>query len=66
MQITTEPTRIARMMALDPFDPATESTRAVVHVAVSREQSTAGRPTDLGCVDWYLYPVNSKPRQTER
>ena len=63
--MTTQPTRVVRLRALDPFDPATASTRAM-RMAERREQTPAGRPTDLGCVDWYLYPVNSKPAQTER
>ena len=34
----------------EPFDP---------------HHRTAGAGIDVGCVDWYLYPVNRKARQPE-
>ena len=49
---------------LNPFDLATEQPTAARKGAPRTEHNT--RPADVGCVDWYLYPVNRKPRKTER
>ena len=41
-----------RLVTLNPFELAPPS-RAVREIA---------SPLDIGCVDWYLYPVNRKAR----
>jgi hypothetical protein len=41
-----------RLVALDPFELG----------APSREVPEIASPADVGCVDWYLYPVNRKAR----
>jgi len=53
---TTQPRTPDRTATLNPVVPGTDddSSRTV----------TASRP-DVGCVDWYLYPVNRKPRAPE-
>jgi hypothetical protein len=38
---------------------------AAVRKETPPEERNAG-PAEFGCVDWYLYPVNRKPRKTER
>ena len=49
---------------LNPFDLDTEQ-HAAARKEASRTERNA-RPAEVGCVDWYLYPVNRKPRQSER
>jgi len=65
VNVTTQVARAARLMSLDPFHPAAESTRPA-HKVATREHGPGGRATEVGCVDWYLYPVNREPRRTER
>lgn len=43
-----------RLVTLDPFELG----------APSREMPEIASPLDVGCVDWYLYPVNRKARPT--
>ena len=43
-----------RLLTLDPFALG----------APSREVPEIPSPLDVGCVDWYLYPVNRKARPT--
>jgi len=62
---TTRPAHLERLRSLDPFDPAAESSARPMRKAQRREP-LARHPIDVGCVDWYLYPVNRKPRRTER
>ena len=62
---TTQPAHLERLMSLDPFDPAAESSARPMRKAQRREPQPR-QAVDVGCVDWYLYPVNRKPRQTER
>ena len=65
MDLATQPPRLDRLMSLDPFDPPDERA-SPNRKAQSREPPPVRQPVDLGCVDWYLYPVSRKPRQTER
>lgn len=55
----TQPRVPGRLVTLNPFELG----------ASSRASETAS-PPDLGCVDWYLYPVNGKappaPRSAPR
>ena len=41
-----------RLVTLDPFELG----------APSREMPEIASPLDVGCVDWYLYPVSRKAR----
>lgn len=50
----TQPRVPGRLMTLDPFELG----------ASSRESLADQPPLELGCVDWYLYPVNRKADQT--
>ena len=52
VNVATEPGNAGRAVTVDRFDLRTEkeSTARNIH------------PTDLGCVDWYLYPVDRNPR----
>jgi len=43
-----------RLVTLNPFELG----------AASREVPEIASPLDVGCVDWYLYPVNRKARPT--
>jgi hypothetical protein len=50
----TQPRVPGRLVTLDPFELG----------ASSRASRETASPPDLGCVDWYLYPVNGKPQST--
>jgi hypothetical protein len=47
-----QPRTPRRRVTLDPFDLG----------APAREDLAAASPFDVGCVDWYLYPVAPKAR----
>ncbi len=51
VNIATQPESLVK-----PFEPGADKS-----LAPRRTPS----PVDVGCVDWYLYPVSRKPRQTE-
>jgi hypothetical protein len=48
----TQPRTPGRLLTLDPFDLG----------APAREDRAAASPFDVGCVDWYLYPVAARAR----
>ena len=48
----TQPRAPGRLVTLNPFELG----------APSRESLEAASPFDVGCVDWYLYPVDRDPR----
>jgi len=50
----TQPRAPGRLVTLNPFELG----------APSRESLEAPSPFDVGCVDWYLYPVSRKARPT--
>jgi hypothetical protein len=54
-----------RAVALDRFDLGTEKDSAVRKPLRGAERGASGErnvhPADLGCVDWYLYPVDRTP-----
>ena len=56
MNVATEPTKPDRPVTLERFDFGTEKESAA--------QIT--HPTDLGCVDWYLYRIERTPDQRWR
>ena len=66
MDIATQPGQPGRWLSPDPLDPATRSTPAVRNPTGRQPQGPLPGATEVGCVDWYLYPVNKMPRQTER
>jgi hypothetical protein len=49
-----QPRARGRSVTLNPFELGTPVREVVVPAS----------PLDLGCVDWYLYPVSRKARQT--
>jgi hypothetical protein len=51
MNVATEPRHPDRPVAFDRIDLGTEKERAARNID----------PVDLGCVDWYLYPINRNP-----
>lgn len=54
MITATQPRAPGRLVTLDPFELG----------APCRKDGEAASLLDLGCVDWYLYPVNRKARPT--
>jgi len=52
VNVATEPRVPDRPVTVDRFDLRTEQESAARNI----------HPTDLGCVDWYLYPVDRNPR----
>jgi hypothetical protein len=62
----TELRDLARAATLDRFDLGTEKDSAVRRPLRGAERSANGErngyPADLGCVDWYLYPVERTPK----
>jgi hypothetical protein len=50
----TQPRVPGRLMTLDPFELGSSCRESVAYQT----------PLELGCVDWYLYPVNRKAVQT--
>ena len=56
MHAATQRRTPGRLVTLDPFELATEK-----NFAAGRALENA---PDVGCVDWYLYPVNRKARPT--
>ncbi|HEY2340030.1 MAG TPA: hypothetical protein VGH75_05855 [Steroidobacteraceae bacterium] len=55
MNVATESRNPDRPVTVDRFDHRTEEGSAARNIY----------PTDLGCVDWYLYPVNRNPRSPQ-
>jgi hypothetical protein len=55
-----------RSVTLDRFDRGTEKESAVRKPLRGAERGASGErnvhPADLGCVDWYLYPVDRTPK----
>src|SRR5262249_43774114 len=51
--------------ALDPFELRTESDRPPPAEGSLGDHRIPGA-IDVGCVDWYLYPVNDTARPAER
>jgi len=51
VNVATEPGNPGRPVPVDRFDLRTEQESAARNID----------PTDLGCVDWYLYPVDRNP-----
>jgi hypothetical protein len=64
VNIATQPRTPGRLRTLNPFDLGREKNRTARKES-SREERRSASPLDLGCVDWYLYPVSRKPRQSE-
>ncbi len=56
MNIAMQPRTPRRLATLNPFELGTDES-LTPHRVLSAP--------DIGCVDWYLYPVSGKPRQTE-
>jgi hypothetical protein len=54
---TAQPRTPGRLLTLNPFELGTEKD--------SSPRGATGSAPDVGCVDWYLYPVNRKPRAPE-
>jgi hypothetical protein len=52
VNVATESRNPDRPVTVDRFDLRTEKESAARNI----------HPTDLGCVDWYLYPVDRDPR----
>jgi hypothetical protein len=63
VNVATHARAPGRLGILNPFDLGTEQSAA--RKEAWREDRKPG-PADVGCVDWYLYPVNRSPRQAER
>jgi hypothetical protein len=51
VNVATAPRNPDRPVTPESFDPGTGKESAAHNI----------HPADLGCVDWYLYPVNRKP-----
>jgi len=56
VNVATEPRSQDRPLTVDHFDLGTEQASAARNI----------HPTDLGCVDWYLYPVDRKATTPQR
>ena len=55
--ITATPSRApGRLMTLNPFELE----------APTLEPRVTASAADVGCVDWYLYPVSRKPGRAQR
>ncbi len=52
----------SRGWTLDPFDPQRERDRPVRRDTVPSERHATAAAL-IGCVDWYLYPVNEKAQE---
>jgi hypothetical protein len=48
----TQPRTPGRLTTLDPFE---------LGASVLQSLGVVGDPLDVGCVDWYLYPVKATP-----
>jgi hypothetical protein len=53
---TAQPRTPGRLVTLNPFELGTEK---------DSSPPVATSAHNVGCVDWYLYPVNRKPRAPE-
>jgi len=66
VNVATEPGDLDRTVTLDRFDLGTEKDSAVRKPPRGAERGASGErnvhPADLGCVDWYLYPVDRTPK----
>jgi hypothetical protein len=49
----TQPRTPGRLTTLDPFE---------LGASVLQSLGVAQDPLDVGCVDWYLYPINRNAR----
>jgi hypothetical protein len=56
VNVATESRNPDRPVTVDRFDHRTEKGGAARNI----------HPTDLGCVDWFLYPVNRAPTSRQR
>ena len=56
VNVATESRNPDRPVTVDRFDHRTEKGGAARNI----------HPTDLGCVDWYLYPVDRKATTPQR
>jgi hypothetical protein len=54
---TAQPRTTGRLVTLNPFELGTEKD--------SSPRAATGSAVNVGCVDWYLYPVNRNPRAPE-
>ena len=63
MNIITQPEKPSRR--LDPFELRTERDRPLRTEGWLGDRPIPGA-IDVGCVDWYLYPVNDTARPAER
>ena len=63
MNVVTHPRAPGPLGTFSPFVGMEKY--AAVRKETPPEERNAG-PAEFGCVDWYLYPVNRKPRKTER
>ena len=70
MNVVTELRHPDRPVTADRFDLGTEKESAVRQPPRGAERGANSErnahPADLGCVDWYLYPVNRTPRSAHR
>ena len=54
----------ARNRPFDPFEAGMQRDRPA-RTESSLRDSHSAEAIDIGCVDWYLYPVNREARQPE-
>jgi hypothetical protein len=76
VNVATERRNLERPVTRDRFDLGMERQRAARQEVLRGERTDGGhRPegakdntcaADLGCVDWYLYPVNRTPTRASR
>jgi len=71
MNVVIQPRAPRRLATLNPFDLGTERHRPETgkHAAARKDAAREERDVhaaDLGCVDWYLYPVSRKPGRAQR
>jgi hypothetical protein len=66
VNVATELRDLDRSVTLDCFDLGTEKESTVRTPPRGAERRASGErnvhPADLGCVDWYLYPVDRTPK----
>jgi hypothetical protein len=66
VNVATELRDLDRYVTRDCFDLGTEKESTVRKPLRGAERGASGErnvpPADLGCVDWYLYPVDRTPK----
>jgi hypothetical protein len=76
VNVVTERRNLERSVTRDRVDLGMERQRAARQDVLHGERTAGGHPfegakdntcaADLGCVDWYLYPVNRTPTRALR